>query len=299
MELVENEGGDTLPSDLPRWLAPAKLNLFLHITGQREDGYHNLQTVFQILDVGDELAFRPREDGVVRRVSDVPGVPEESDLVVRAARLLQPFAASGAGVDIYIHKILPMGGGLGGGSSDAATTLRVLNELWGCGLSVARLAALGAGLGADVPVFVLGKTAWAEGIGEELTPLSGPEICYLVLKPDVEISTAKLFSSTRLTRDCEPIKIPSLRNTGRENVFEPVVREMYPEVDSALRWLSQYAPARLTGTGSCIFAPFGSEEEAQQVLKGMPDGMEGFVARGVNESLLLSQLATQLVRSER
>lgn len=289
-----NEQETDLPGDLPHWLAPAKLNLFLHITGRRADGYHNLQTIFQLLDVGDRMAFRVRRDSRIRRVTDVPGVAEDDDLIVRAARLLQPFCPHGKGVDIFLSKYLPMGGGLGGGSSDAATTLQVLNRLWGCGCSSAELARLGARLGADVPVFLGGKTAWAEGIGDELIPLSGEEKPYLVLKPDVEISTAKLFSSTRLTRDCDPIKIPSLRNTGRVNVFEPLVRELYPEVDSALAWLSEYAPARLTGTGSCIFAPFGSVEEAQAVLAGKPVGVEGFVARGVNESPLLKQLATQL-----
>ncbi len=282
-----------MPADLNRWLAPAKLNLFLHITGEREDGYHNLQTLFQILDVGDELAFRIRDDGVIRRVSDVDGVPEAQDLVVRAATLLQAYASASCGVDIYLKKNLPIGGGLGGGSSDAATTLRVLNGLWGCRLSVEEMSSLGRQLGADIPVFVQGHTAWAEGIGDRLTPLEWDETCYLVVKPDVEISTRELFSSPRLTRDCEAIRIPAFRSSGGLNVFEPLVRELYPEVDSALTWLSRYSSAKMTGTGSCIFASFKDEESATVALRDLPADMEGFIAHGVNKSPLLRQLEEQ------
>lgn len=268
------------------WPAPAKLNLFLHITGRRADGYHELQTVFQFLDYGDELRFSPRADGVIRRATDIDGVPEADDLIVRAARLLQAEAGCTQGVDIAIHKRLPMGGGLGGGSSDAATTLVALNFLWGVGLSEDRLAQLGLTLGADVPVFVRGRAAWAEGVGEQLTPVELPEPWYVVLAPAAHVATARLFSDPQLTRDMPPIKIRGFLAGEGCNVFEPLVRAGYPEVDAALSWLAQAAPARMTGTGACVFAAFDTEREARRVAASAQGRWPAIVARGRNRSPL-------------
>lgn len=279
-----------LPEGLPTFSAPAKLNLFLHITGRRPDGYHNLQTLFQLLDYGDQLAFDVRTDGQIHRMTPVTGVPEEDDLVVRAAQLLRTACGCDAGVDIYIRKVLPMGGGLGGGSSDAATVLRVLNQLWQCNLSIGELSDLGRQLGADVPVFVESHSAWAEGVGEILTPATIPEKWYLVVKPQVEISTAKLFSSERLTRDCDPITLPAFQRGAGINVFQPLVEEHYPEVRQVIEWLGQFAKAMLTGTGSCVFAIFETLKQAKEVQKRLPEGWESFVARGVDKSPLLSDL---------
>lgn len=278
------------PPEAAVFSAPAKLNLFLHITGRRADGYHDLQTVFQMLDYGDRLGFVRRQDGEIRRVTRLDGVAEEDDLMVRAARLLQAQASSSYGADIYIDKVLPMGGGLGGGSSDAATVLRALNLIWGCGVDECELAEMGRQLGADVPVFVRGKTAWAEGVGERLTPIDLPENWYLVVKPDVAISTAKLFSSSQLTRDCEAITIPAFKRGEGINVFQPLVLEMYPEVRQVIDWLGQFSKASLTGTGSCVFSAFDGQEEAQEVLEKMPEDWRAFVAKGVNDSPLLSEL---------
>jgi 4-diphosphocytidyl-2-C-methyl-D-erythritol kinase len=272
------------------WPAPAKLNLFLHITGRREDGFHLLQTVFQFLDYGDELYFTLRDDGVVSRVSDLPGVAAESDLVVRAARLLQAETGCPRGVDIRVEKRLPMGGGLGGGSSDAATTLVALNALWRLGLPEERLAALGLGLGADVPVFVRGRAAWAEGVGERLEPVDLPEPWYLVLVPPVGVATAAVFGAPELTRDCPAITIRDFLAGMGENVCEPVVRRRFPAVAEALDWLAGYAPSRMTGTGCCVFAAFADESEARGVLAQLPAGWSGFVARGRNRSPLLERL---------
>ncbi len=269
-----------------RWPAPAKLNLFLHIVGRRDDGYHLLQTLFQFLDYGDELQFAVRNDGVIRRISEVDGVAEADDLVVRAARLLQSASGTGLGADIRLEKHLPMGGGLGGGSSDAATTLVVLNQLWQTGLSSDELAGLGLQLGADVPVFVRGHAAWAEGVGEQLTPVSLPEPWFLVIAPAVHVATGAIFCDPELTRDCRPITIRDFLSGSGVNVFEPLVRRRYPEVDEAWRWLDQFAPARLTGSGGCVFASFDSEQQAREVLGRLPSGWWGFVARGCNHSPL-------------
>jgi len=277
----------TIPSGLVKWPAPAKLNLFLHITARRDDGYHELQTIFQLLDVGDELAFEITAEPDIERVTDVPGVPAESDLVVRAAALLQAHTGVNTGARIHIDKHLPMGGGLGGGSSDAATTLVALNQLWGCGLGVDALAALGKSLGADVPVFVRGETAWAEGIGEKLTAIALPQQWFVVLRPDVEISTPALFASPELTRDCPRIKIRDFLASGGENVFEPLVRKQYPEVDKAMKWLDKFSPSCLTGTGSCIFSAVADKAQAARILAQLPAGLTGFAARGVNRSPLL------------
>lgn len=277
------------------WPAPAKINLFLHITGRRADGYHLLQTVFQFLDYGDELTFSVRQDGVVKRLNGVPGVPAENDLTLRAARQLQGVTGTPLGVDIAIEKRLPMGGGLGGGSSDAATTLVALNHLWQLGFSEDELAAIGLRLGADVPVFVRGRAAWAEGVGELLTPLALPEPWFLVIVPPCQVPTAELFAAPELTRNVQSSKIPAfLSGPWSEswvNVFEPVVRQRYPDVDNALKWLAKFAPARMSGSGACIFAPFASESQARQVLAEIPSQWRGFVAKGLNRSPLHTRLA--------
>jgi 4-diphosphocytidyl-2-C-methyl-D-erythritol kinase len=268
------------------WAAPAKLNLFLHIVGRRADGYHLLETVFQLLDFGDSLEFEPTSDPAVRRLGQVKGVPEEADLTVRAAELLRQRAGYGGGVRIRIEKRLPLGGGLGGGSSDAATTLVALNRIWRLALSEDELAGLGLELGADVPVFVRGLSAWAEGVGERLTPLELPERWYLVVHPGVAVSTAAIFQDPELTRDCPHSTIADFVAGRGGNVCEPVVRRLYPEVDAALDWLGARAPARLTGTGACVFAAFDGREEAERVLGELPARWRGFVARGCNRSPL-------------
>ena len=275
----------------PSWPAPAKINLFLHITGRRDDGYHLLQTAFQFLDYGDELMFEVRDDGQVNRLVEVPGVPAGQDLIVRAARCLQQQSGTSLGVDIRINKHLPMGGGLGGGSSDAATTLVALNHLWQLGFSQQRLADIGLGLGADVPVFVHGRAAWAEGVGEHLTPLELPQSWFLVVIPPCHVPTAEIFSDSQLTRDSQSLKIPAFLAGQGENVCEPVVRKRFPDVDKALNWLANFSPARMSGTGACVFAPFNSEAEAQRVMAQMPGEWQGFVAKGLNRSPLLARLA--------
>lgn len=269
------------------WPAPAKLNLFLHITGQRSDGYHELQTVFQFLDYCDELRFTLCGDGQIERQTALAGVPAEQDLIVRAARLLQQETGTGRGVRIALNKRLPMGGGLGGGSSDAATTLVALNLLWGCGLSDDALAELGLRLGADVPVFVRGRAAWAEGVGEHLEPVAPPEPWFVVLVPPVEVSTAKVFSHPQLIRDCPPIKIRDFLAGRVSNVCENIVRRLYPEVDAALADLARLGDARMTGTGACVFAAFATEAEARDALAALIPTWDGFVARGCNRSPLL------------
>ena len=272
------------------WPAPAKLNLLLHITGRREDGYHELQTLFQFLTFGDWLYFDLRTDGKVQLAGEPAGVPAAADLCVRAATLLQEATGSSAGVTIYNDKRLPPGGGLGGGSSDAATTLAVLNRLWELGLSGEELAELGLGLGADVPVFVHGRAAWAEGVGEILTPVTLPEPWFLVVNPRVSVSTAAVFSDSGLTRDTPRTKIPDLLAGTGKNDCEAVVRRRYPEVATALDWLNAYAPARMTGTGGCVFAAFASAAAANVVAGLVPDNWAGFVARGVNQSPLRAAL---------
>lgn len=275
----------TLPS-------PAKLNLFLHITGRRKDGYHTLQTLFQLLDFGDEISFRRRDDGVINLQPGLPGVAHEDNLIVRAARILQPHPIP-LGADIRITKRLPMGGGIGGGSSNAATTLLALNQLWQLQLSLDQLAQLGAQLGADVPVFVRGRTAWAEGIGEQLQAVDMPEYWFVVLAPRCHVSTAQIFSHKDLTRDTQNITLAAVLEQGGQNDCQPLVTRLYPEVKEALRWLSQHGTARMTGTGACVFAPFDNKASAEAVLAQAPDTLPGFVARGVNQSPVHRLLASK------
>ena len=266
------------------WPAPAKLNLFLHITGRRPDGYHELQTVFQLIDLCDTLLVTVRDDGAIDRPEGPADVPPESDLVVRAARALQDASGTALGATLRVRKRIPIGGGLGGGSSDAATTLLALNQLWGCRLPIDDLARLGLPLGADVPVFIRGFSAWAEGVGERLIPLELPERWYVVIHPGVGVSTRDVFQSTELTRNSPLITIRAFFEAGGRNDCEPVVRARCPEVAAALDWLSRYAPARLTGTGSCIFASCATAIEAERIAARVPDDWTSFVARGLNIS---------------
>jgi 4-diphosphocytidyl-2-C-methyl-D-erythritol kinase len=261
--------------------APGKLNLMLRVTGRRADGYHLLQTVIRFIDYGDTLAFRVREDGAISRVNEVAGVPAADDLSVRAARRLQQVCGTRLGAEITLQKRLPVGGGLGGGSSDAATTLLALNELWRAGLKRERLLALALELGADVPVFVGGENALVEGIGERLTPLDLPADWYLVLVPPVAVPTARIFSHHQLKRDAKPIKITAFSVEQAGNDLEPVVCREYPEVARHLAWLQQSGPAWVTGAGACVFAAFPAEQAARRAWSEVPAGMQGFIARGL------------------
>ncbi len=274
------------------WPAPAKLNLFLHILGRRPDGYHELQTAFQLIDLCDEISFEPRHDGQVVRVEGPFEVPPFEDLVVRAAQRLQreQRAARPMGVGIHVRKRIPLDSGLGGGSSDAATTLVALNALWGLGLGINRLADLALDLGADVPVFVRGRSAWAEGVGEQLMPLEIAEMPFIVIRPDCAVSTREIFQAPELTRNSPPITIRAFLESDGRNDCEPVVVARYPQVAAALDWLSRYAPARLTGTGSCVFAPVHDFERAQQLVNQVPAGWQGFLVQGRNRSPLLERL---------
>lgn len=266
--------------------APAKLNLFLHITGRRADGYHLLQTLFQFLDHGDTLHFTPREDGQIRLLTELPGVAAEDNLILRAARRLQQVSGTRLGADIVLDKRLPMGGGIGGGSSDAATTLVGLDHLWQTDLGEDRLAALGLELGADVPVFVRGRTAWAEGVGEQLTPVEVDEPWYLVVVPPCHVSTAEIFSDERLTRDTTPITLAAFREHGGRNDCLPVVTARYPEIRNTLILLNKFCEAKMTGTGSCLFGAFPNEREADKVRARLPATLQAFVAKGCNTSPL-------------
>jgi len=261
--------------------APAKLNLFLHVVGRRADGYHLLQTLFRFIDFGDTLHFTPREDGVVRRVSALDGVPEEQDLCVRAARLLQQECGCPLGVDIVLEKHIPLGGGLGGGSSDAATTLLALNRLWQLDLPRQRLMQIGLSLGADVPVFIFGENAFAEGVGEQLQAYPLPDTWYVVLLPPVHVVTAQIFAHPELTRNTISLRIRDLSLEALQNDLQPVVCSLYPEVARCLSWLGQFAEARMTGSGACVFAGFASAGQAQTVLEQLPPDMRGIVARGL------------------
>lgn len=272
------------------WPAPAKLNLFLHITGRRQDGYHLLQTAFQFIDDCDWLEFEPCTANGIMYLSPLPEVAVEHDLVYRAATLLQQAAASRQGVAIRLRKHLPMGGGLGGGSSDAATTLVALNHLWGAGLSVEQLAQLGLELGADVPVFIYGRAAWAEGVGEQLQPLELTEPWYLVVTPPVQVSTREIFAAPELTRNCKPITISGFLNGEGRNVCGPVISYRYPSIAQMLAWLSRFSPAKITGTGSSIFAAFAEKQQALEALAQTPSEWRSKVAKGCNYSPLLGYL---------
>lgn len=274
-----------------RWPAPAKLNLFLHVTGRRADGYHLLQTVFQLLDRGDDLHLRVRADGRIA-CQPVAGVPNDANLAVRAAQRLQAGSGTRLGADIAIEKRIPAGGGLGGGSSDAATALVALNELWGCGFDEDRLAALALELGADVPVFVRGRTAWAEGVGEILTPLELRPRWYVVVDPGEAVSTAGLFRDPHLTRNVPRLTISRfLSGAATRNVFEPVARARHDGVARALEWLGRHAQARLSGSGGCVFAPVASRAASEALAARCPAGLRAWVARGVVQSPLRARVA--------
>lgn len=267
------------------FLAPAKLNLFLHVTGRRNDGYHLLQTVFRLLDFSDQLQFYLRKDGAVKLNKPIAGVPEGDDLCVRAAKLLQQESGTNQGVEIFLEKQIPLGGGLGGGSSDAATTLLALNHLWNLGLNRHQLSALGLQLGADVPVFIFGENAFAEGVGEKLKPILLPPAWYLVLIPPLHVSTAEVFSSKELTRNTIPITIPPFSIQQGHNDLEPVVCQKYPVVAEYLEWLKRLKNTTIvamSGSGACVFAEFETESTARAAFAQIPAGMNGFVARGLD-----------------
>lgn len=277
--------------------APAKLNLWLHIIGRRADGYHELETVFQFLDHGDELSFAVRDDGVIRLHTEIEAVPHDSNLIVRAARKLQEQSGTTMGADIWLSKVLPMGGGIGGGSSDAATTLLALAHLWQLDWDEDRLAALGLSLGADVPVFVRGHAAFAQGVGEQLTPVDPEEPWYVVLVPQVSVSTVEIFSHPQLTRDSLPLKMRPVPEGNSRNDCQPVVEQSYPEVRNALNSLGKFTEARLTGTGSCVFGAFPSKAEADKVLALLSATQTGFVAKGSNVSMLHRKLQSLVKKS--
>jgi 4-diphosphocytidyl-2-C-methyl-D-erythritol kinase len=279
------------------WPAPAKLNLFLHVTGRRADGYHELQTLFQLVDLADELRIGLRTDGRIVRTDGPAEVPPEDDLVVRAARLLRERAGRPElGAELAVTKRIPLGGGLGGGSSDAATTLVALDRLWGLGLGVAALAELGLRLGADVPVFVHGATALAEGVGERLTPVEVAPAWFAIVHPGLAVATGPVFQAPELTRNSVPVKLsgsfspgwPAYELPGR-NDLEPVVAARHAPVRAALDWLGQRGRARLTGSGACVFAAFADEPAARAALEGLPAGWRGFVAAGLARSPLLER----------
>jgi 4-diphosphocytidyl-2-C-methyl-D-erythritol kinase len=276
-------------SDILTLLSPAKLNLFLHITGQRGDGYHELQTLFQLLDWGDRLQFKSDNSGEISLHGADLGIPAEQNLIVKAAQAL-PRNTSKQGVSIHLEKRIPEGGGLGGGSSNAAATLLAMNYLWNLQLGDKALQKIGAKLGADVPVFVAGHTAWAEGIGEFLTPVELPETWYLVIAPGCHVSTAEIFSNEQLTRNTSPIKMAAFFEGNSRNDCQQLVRNLHKEVDNALNWLDNFGTAKLTGTGSCVFASFDDEQAATSALSQLPESMSGFVARGIHTSPVLNAL---------
>ncbi|WP_428718343.1 4-(cytidine 5'-diphospho)-2-C-methyl-D-erythritol kinase [Undibacterium curvum] len=273
--------------------APAKLNLFLHVTGRRDDGYHLLQTAFQLIDRCDLLDFDVRQDGQILRTNDVPGVPADSDLIVRAARLLQQKTGTTLGADLTLHKILPMGGGVGGGSSDAATTLMALNHLWQTGLSRTELMALGLQLGADVPFFIFGENAFAEGVGEELQAISTPERWFVVIEPGVHVPTPAIFSSRELTRDSKAVRIADFSSNAENywrNDLQTVACAMFPQVDEAIHWLSKFGNAKMTGSGACVFCAFADESAADKVIMQMPGRWKSWKAKSLNQHPLVDLL---------
>ncbi|HET7765497.1 MAG TPA: 4-(cytidine 5'-diphospho)-2-C-methyl-D-erythritol kinase [Burkholderiales bacterium] len=273
-----------------RYPAPAKLNLFLHVIGRRADGYHLLQTAFRLIDLCDWLRFTPRDDGEITLARQIPGVTADENLVVRAARLLREEGGTRAGADIDLEKYIPVGGGLGGGSSDCATTLAVLNRLWGLELPAKRLAALALVLGADVPFFLFGRNAFGEGIGEQLAPLDLPRAWYVVLIPPVAVSTRAIFAAPELTRNSKTIKISGFSGGFGRNDLEPVVCRRHPEVAKHLEWLRRFGDARMSGSGACVFAEFATEREARSVHSKMPADMRGLVVRGLDHQPLAALL---------
>ena len=275
------------PEAARAWPAPAKLNLFLHIVGRRADGYHLLQTVFQFVDLCDTLHLTPRADGELHLLTPLPGVPPQQDLCVRAARALQAHSGCRQGADIALTKRIPMGGGLGGGSSDAATVLLALNRLWGLHLPREELAGIGLALGADVPVFIGGRAAWAEGVGERLTPVELDEPWYLIVDCGAAVATAAVFGHPKLTRNTPPITISRFGDEATGNDCLAVVRQLYPAVDAAYRWLSNYGRAQLSGTGGCLFTRFEDHARAARVHATLPSSWRGWVVRGLNRHPLL------------
>jgi 4-diphosphocytidyl-2-C-methyl-D-erythritol kinase len=283
-----------------QWLAcpaPAKLNLFLHITGRRTDGYHLLQSVFQLIDRCDTLDFHVRSDGVIRRLNQVEGVPEQTDLVIRAARLLQQHSESQLGADIYLHKNLPMGGGVGGGSSDAASTLMALNHLWQCGLNQEQLMQLGLQLGADVPFFIFGENAFVEGIGEQMQAVQTAEQWFVVIEPGVHVPTPTIFSAKELTRDSKPVRITDFSSAAKvewKNDLQAVACALHPEIANATNWLKQYeinqGDAKMTGSGSCVFCAFPSEAAAKIVLQQVPHYWTSWIAKALQQHPINSRL---------
>jgi 4-diphosphocytidyl-2-C-methyl-D-erythritol kinase len=276
----------------PDYPAPAKLNLFLHVVGRRDDGYHLLQSVFHLIDRCDTLRIRVREDGEIRRMSELRGVAPHDDLVIRAAQMLKEASGTALGADVEVQKAIPVGGGLGGGSSDAATTLLVLDRLWKTGFGAEALAELAPSLGADVPFFLFGTSAWVEGIGERLAAIDIPERWYLVLTPSVGVPTGSVFAAPELTRNTEPLKMADFSASQQDrfkNDLEAVVIARFPEVRASLEWLRQHGKARMTGSGSCVFAEFDSREAAQRVLDLLPAPMTGFVAKGLTHHPLRAQ----------
>lgn len=271
-------------SELLNIPSPAKLNLFLNIIGRRDDGYHELQTLFQLLDYGDTMDFVANEDGTINISPEIPGLEATDNLVYKAAKILQETTQTTAGANIKLDKVLPMGGGIGGGSSNAATTLLALNKLWACDLSLGQLAELGLQLGADVPVFVKGKSAFAEGVGDKLTAIELPKKYFLVIKPACHVATVKIFSHKLLTRNTNPITIAAVFEQHGRNDCEQVVRNLYPEVDKAMNWLSQFTEAFLTGTGACVYGVFANKDSAINLLDKLPQELEGFIATGNNIS---------------
>lgn len=290
MNLPQEPDADRCVTESPdysrRWPAPAKINLFLHVLAKRVDGYHDLQTIFQFLDYADYLRFEPRSDGLIKRTYD-HGFEENSDLCLQAAKLLKPFVPKDVGINIHLEKNIPMGGGLGGGSSDAATVLIALNHLWGLGLKRSKLAELGLILGADVPVFVMGQSAWAEGVGEQLTPLKLEEKWFLVVNPNICVSTAKVFANKHLTPRPQMKKIRAFRETREihfgDNHLEPIVRAEYPEVDDLFSWLESFGKPRMSGSGGSVFMPLLSHQAGLDILANRPVNINGFVAKGVND----------------
>lgn len=272
--------------------APAKLNLFLHITGRKENGYHNLQTLFQMLDYGDRLEIESNNTGKIELLSTEKSISNKKNLILRAAKALQNYSACDCGAKIILKKKLPIGAGLGGGSSDAATAILGLNAVWNLTLTNAELLNIGSKIGADVPVFISGRTSWAEGIGEKLTPIDTPSKWFLIVTPNIFVSTSKIFSHPSLTRNTHPIKIRATEENFWKNDCQLVVEDLYPEVKKVRQWLTNFAPARMTGTGGSVFSSFSAEDEAEAILKNIPKPWHGFVARGVNKSPALEILSS-------